>query len=50
MKIMESIRLVIMYSDRLALKCGRHFYISARHTMCSQEINHTTDVTLDNNS
>lgn len=29
MKIREPIRLVIMYSDRLAIKRGRHSYISS---------------------
>lgn len=33
MKIREPIRLVIMYSDRLAIKWGRHSYISAWHNM-----------------
>lgn len=32
MKIREPIRLVIMYSDRLAIKRSRHSYISAWQT------------------
>ena len=37
MKIREPIRLVIMYSDRLAIKRGRHSYISAWHVFSKKE-------------